>query len=64
MKYVYGSLIVLGLVGVFFISYILNKKTPKPKDCELEIDEEKCLNCKSPFCNLKKEVKEMSDDNL
>lgn len=64
MKYVIGSLMVLGLVGLFFISYILNKNTPKPEGCELEVESEKCLNCKSPFCNLRKDIKEKSDNNL
>ena len=54
MKYFYGALIVIGLCGLFFLFYYLNKKTPKPEGCDVEIEDEKCINCQSPFCHLKK----------
>ena len=43
MKYFYGALVVIGLCGLFFLFYYLNKKTPKPKGCEdLEAECETC----------------------
>ena len=61
MKYLYGALVVIGLSGLFFLFYYLNKKTPKPEGCEMEVENEKCLNCQSPFCSIKKS-KEKGDN--
>ena len=43
------------LVLVFFISYILNKKTPIPEECkDLKIDAKKCAACQNELCALRK----------
>lgn len=56
------------LVVVFFLTYILNKRTPVPKGCENLVDSEKCASCSNTNCKLyklkddleeaKKEIKE------
>ena len=53
--YLIGAIILLaGLLAVFFISYVLNKKTPVPKGCEkLLVDEEMCANCSNTSCKIK-----------
>ena len=49
-----GIIIIALLIAVFFISYVLNKKTPVPKGCEnLLHDEEMCKNCSNTSCKIK-----------
>ena len=57
--YFVGAIILIaGLVALFVISYVLNKKTPVPKGCEkLLYDEEMCANCSNTSCKIK-EVEE------
>ena len=61
-------LVLVFLVIVFFVTYVLNKKTPVPKGCENLIDAEKCASCANTSCNLNKlkedlkEAKEKLDD--
>ena len=41
------------LVAIFFITYILNKRTPVPKGCEdIRISEEKCSSCSHSECHF------------
>ena len=41
------------LVVFFFVTYILNKRTPVPKGCEqIKISEEFCLNCSNTDCKI------------
>lgn len=48
--------VVVALVIIFFVSYVLNKKTPIPKECEdIEINNEKCQGCKNISCPKFKE---------
>ena len=53
--YLIGAIILIaGLCALFFISYVLNKKTPVPKGCEkLLVDEEMCKNCSNTSCKIK-----------
>ena len=53
--YLIGAIVLLaGLLATFFISYVLNKKTPVPKGCEkLLVDEEMCANCSNTSCKIK-----------
>ena len=51
-----AALIMTFLVGAFVGSYLLNKKTPKPKGCE-NIDEN-CEGCQITSCLNRKEKKE------
>lgn len=45
--------IIVLLVVLFFVSYLLNKRTPVPKGCEhLKISEEFCLNCTNTECEI------------
>ncbi len=45
--------IIVLLVVLFFVSYLLNKRTPVPKGCEhLKISEEFCLNCTNTECKI------------
>lgn len=53
--YFIGAIILIaGLLATFFISYVLNKKTPVPKGCEkLLYNEEMCANCSNTSCKIK-----------
>ncbi len=65
-KYLIISILVIALlVGVFFLSYFLNKKTPIPKGCEnLRIGKEGCMGCKNLDCSirLKLDIKKIEED--
>lgn len=50
-----GVGVVVVLLALFFIGYILNKKTPIPEECKDLIDEEKCSGCSNKFCSHYKE---------
>lgn len=51
--------VIILLVALFFISYVLNKKTPIPEECKNLIDEEKCVGCQNITCShYKEEIKE------
>ena len=53
--YLIGAIILIAaLLATFFVSYVLNKKTPVPKGCEkLLVDEELCANCSNTSCKMK-----------
>ena len=53
--YFIGAIIlIVALLAVFFISYVLNKKTPVPKGCEkLLYDDEMCAKCSNTSCKIK-----------
>jgi len=62
------------LLIIFFVTYILNKKTPKPEGCEdILISDENCGACNNTACSIKtkldlekiqKEIDELeSNDN-
>lgn len=57
IEYLIIAIIILVVLAItFIVSYVLYKRTPKPKGCEdLEIDEEKCLACTNESCALKPE---------
>lgn len=49
--------IVALLIVVFFITYVLNKRTPLPKGCEdIKISDENCLACGNVDCHIKKGI--------
>ena len=51
--------IIIVLIVLFFISYVLNKKTPVPKGCEHILKEnEHCLGCTNKSCQYYKEKKD------
>ncbi len=52
-------IIILVLIGIFFISYIFNERTPIPKGCEDVLREvEKCHGCNNKSCRFYEEVTE------
>ena len=49
--------IIILLIAIFFISYLLNKKTPVPKGCEnIRINDENCSVCKNTSCSIKQKI--------
>lgn len=55
MKYLIAVLIVAIFIIIFFVTYILNKKTPVPKGCEdLNDLKSKCAGCTNESCSFKK----------
>ena len=54
---IWAIIFIIALIAVFFITYVLNKKTPLPKGCEdLKISDENCLNCGNTDCNIKRGI--------
>ena len=59
IELIVAILVIIILIGLFFVSYILNKKTPVPKECEdLKIDAKKCASCPNELCALRKKEEE------
>ena len=47
--------ILVGLLIIFFVSFILYRRTPLPKGCEnLKMDDEKCSACSNEQCMFHK----------
>ena len=47
-------LVIGGLVAMYIITYVLNKKTPVPEECLTAVDEATCESCHSFTCANKK----------
>lgn len=46
--------LVIVLVAIFFLTYVLNKRTPVPKGCEnIKINDENCMSCGNMDCHIK-----------
>ena len=55
IELIVAILVIALLIGLFFVSYILNKKTPVPDECkDLKIDAKKCAACQNEMCALRK----------
>ena len=49
-----GILLVVGLIALFFITFVINRRTPAPKGCEdIKISSENCLACNVEGCTIK-----------
>ncbi len=49
--------LVIILIIIFFVTYVLNKKTPVPKGCEhLKISDENCNACGNIDCHIKQGI--------
>ncbi len=47
-------LVVVALIAIFFITFIINRRTPVPKGCEdIKISSETCLACEVTGCSIK-----------
>lgn len=47
--------VVVLLIIIFFVTYVLNKRTPLPKGCEdIKIDDENCMACNNLDCSIKR----------
>jgi len=50
-------IVVIALVAIFFITYVLNKKTPVQEGCEnIKISDENCLSCGNMDCHIKQGI--------
>lgn len=56
-EYLILAIIILVVLAItFIVSFVLYKRTPKPKGCEdIEISEEKCAACNNEACSFYKE---------
>ena len=51
---VLSIVLIVGLVALFFITFVINRKTPVPKGCEnIKIEEESCMACSNSSCEIK-----------
>ena len=59
IELIVAILVIALLIGLFFVSYILNKKTPVPDECkDIKIDSKKCAACPNEMCALRKKEEE------
>lgn len=49
-----GIGVIILLIAIFFISYVINKKTPVPPECKDISDSLKCESCTEITCALNK----------
>ena len=49
MYLVIAIIIIILLIAIFFITYVLNKRTPVPIGCE-KIQNEHCIGCSNKHC--------------
>lgn len=57
--------VVILVIAIFFVTYLLNKKTPVPEGCEnLQINDENCLSCGNDSCHIKAklDLKKISEE--
>lgn len=59
-KYFIAGGLLVALVGIFILTYILNKKTKKPEGCDEEITE--CIGCKVTLCPKHPEKKDKKEN--
>lgn len=58
------ALIVFFIV-LFFVTFVINRKTPVPKGCEqLKITEENCSMCSNTSCSIKEkfDIEKLKED--
>lgn len=49
--------IIIVWIVIFFVTYVLNKKTPVPEGCEaMKITDENCMACGNTECRIKKDM--------
>lgn len=53
-KLLIAILVFIALIAIFFLTYVLNKKTPVPKGCE-KVENEHCVGCANKACEFYKE---------
>lgn len=44
-------LLILGLVLIYVLSYLLNKRTPVPEGCEVAVNKASCKSCHNFSCS-------------
>lgn len=58
-------LVIVGFGVLFFVTFIINRKTPVPEGCEhIKIEEENCLLCSNSGCDIKEkfEYKKLKEE--
>ena len=59
-KYIYliiSIAIIAFIIAIFFITYVINRRTPVPKGCEhIKITEENCSACQVTSCAIKERM--------
>lgn len=48
-----GVLVIIGLVGTYIITYLLNKRTPVPEECRELAESTSCKSCHNFACSHK-----------
>ena len=47
-------IVIVLLIGLFFVTFVINKKTPVPPECKDLSDSLKCESCTEASCALNK----------
>ena len=53
--------LVVALLIIFFVTYVLNKRTKVPEGCEKEVDDAMCQGCHNVSCKFYKGKEESED---
>jgi len=54
---VLSIIIIAFFVIIFIVSFVINRRTPKPKGCEdIMISEENCSGCQIESCSIKQRL--------
>ena len=48
-----AAIIVVGLVGIYFLTYTMNKRTPIPEECRDIVKDAACKSCNNFACSHK-----------
>ncbi len=49
-----GIIVIVLLIVLFFVTFVANKKTPVPPECQTIADSVKCESCTEVSCALNK----------
>ncbi len=55
-EYIIGTLVVMGIIALYMLTFLLNKKTDSPGD--YKIDAIKCGACSNYACGVKQQFSE------
>lgn len=52
---VIGIITTVSIIAIYLLTYVLNKRTPVPAGCEVDISEATCGACNNYSCGIKQE---------
>ena len=50
-----GLITVAVIIGLYLLTYVMNKRTPVPEGCEVNVSEATCGACNNYACSIKQD---------